>query len=54
MEIIIAEDAGHTPLLIGAYAAVREFLESPAGKAFTPVEMMSGQMFLIKVREIKT
>ena len=52
--IIIAEDAGHTPMLIGAYAAVREFLESPAGNAFVPVELMSGQMFLIKAGEIKT
>ena len=52
--IIIAEDQGHTPLLIGAFVAVREFLESPAGNAFVPIEMMSGQMFLVKVREIKT
>ncbi|MEI6194097.1 MAG: TylF/MycF/NovP-related O-methyltransferase [Verrucomicrobiota bacterium] len=52
--IIIAEDSGHTPLLIGAYAAGSDFLESPAGSAFVPVEMMSGQLFLIKVRDSKT
>lgn len=48
--IIIAEDQGHTPLLIGAYAATKEFLESPAGRNFVPIEMLSGQMFLIKTR----
>jgi hypothetical protein len=48
--IIIAEDQGHTPLLIGAYVAVREFLESPQGKYFVPIEMLSGQMFLVKTR----
>jgi hypothetical protein len=52
--IIIAEDQGHTPLLIGAYAATSEFLNSPAGRHFVPVEMMSGQMFLIKTRGTQT
>lgn len=52
--IIIAEDQGHTPLLIGAYVAVREFLESSHGKFFVPVEMMSGQMFLVKTRGFTT
>jgi len=47
--IIIAEDAGHTPALAGAYVAVREFLESETGQAFLPIHMASGQMFLIKV-----
>lgn len=48
--IIIAEDQGHTPLLVGAYVAVRDFLDSAEGKKFLPIEMMSGQMFLVKVR----
>jgi hypothetical protein len=48
--IIIVEDQGHTPLLIGAYAAVKHFLASPAGKIFVPVELISGQVFLIKTR----
>lgn len=46
--IIILEDQGHTPLLIGAFVAVKEFLESPAAVNFVPVHMMSGQLFLIK------
>ena len=29
--IVIAEDQGHTPLLVGAYAAVRDFLDSAEG-----------------------
>lgn len=48
--IIIAEDQGHTPLLVGAYVAVRDFLDSAEGKKFLPIEMMSGQMFLVKIR----
>jgi len=48
--VIIAEDQGHTPLLLGAYAAVTEFLRSRPGKSFVPVHLLSGQMFLIKVR----
>ncbi|MEW5802906.1 MAG: TylF/MycF/NovP-related O-methyltransferase [bacterium] len=46
--IIIAEDAGHTPYLIGARLALKEFLESEQGQYFTPVYMQSGQTFLIK------
>jgi macrocin-O-methyltransferase TylF-like protien len=52
--IIIAEDQGHTPLLLGAYAAVTEFLESTAGKSFVPVQLLSGQMFLVKIRALAT
>lgn len=45
--IIIAEDYGHTPALIGAQKAVDEFLqENP--NTFIPLYMRSGQMFLIK------
>ncbi len=46
--IIICEDAGHTPFLGGAYLAVREFLESPEGQHFIPLNMLSGQMFFIR------
>jgi hypothetical protein len=48
--IIIAEDQGHTPLLLGAYAAVTEFLRSKEGGAFVPIQLSSGQMFMVKCR----
>ena len=48
--IIILEDQGHTPLLAGALMATFEFLESEMAKRFVPVHMLSGQMFLIKIR----
>lgn len=45
--IIIQEDYGHTPLLVGAQKAVQEFLqENP--DMFTAIYMNSGQMLLIK------
>jgi len=46
--IIICEDAGHTPGLIGARLALEEFINSPVGRQFTPVHMESGQVFLIR------
>jgi len=46
--IMIAEDAGHTPFLIGARLALSEFLETDSGKQFTPIYLQSGQTFLIK------
>ena len=48
--IIIAEDQGHTPLLVGAYAAVTEFLQSAAGRFFVPIQLSSGQMFMVKTQ----
>lgn len=45
--IIICEDYGHTPALIGAQKAVDEFLEENPDD-FIPIYMASGQMFLIK------
>ena len=45
--IIIAEDYGHTPSLIGAQKAVQEFLEENPEK-FIPIYLNSGQLFLIK------
>jgi hypothetical protein len=46
--IMICEDAGHTPALIGARYALEKFMQSENGKAFTPVHMTSGQVFLVK------
>jgi hypothetical protein len=46
--IMICEDAGHTPSLIGARLALDNFLSSSLGKKFTPVFMESGQVFLIR------
>jgi hypothetical protein len=46
--IIICEDAGHTPFLGGAYLAVKEFLDSPEGQNFIPLNLLSGQMFFIR------
>jgi hypothetical protein len=46
--ILICEDAGHTPALIGARVALERFLRSDQGKKFTPVHMPSGQVFLIR------
>ncbi|MEO1656559.1 MAG: TylF/MycF/NovP-related O-methyltransferase [Pseudomonadota bacterium] len=46
--ILICEDAGHTPALSGAFHALAEFLETPAADCFTPIQMASGQTFLIK------
>jgi hypothetical protein len=47
--IMICEDAGHTPALIGARLALDNFLKSEQGKFFIPVHMTSGQVFLIRV-----
>ena len=45
--IIIAEDYGHTPSLIGAQKATLEFLdENP--DMFIPIYLNSGQLFLIR------
>jgi Macrocin-O-methyltransferase (TylF) len=46
--IMICEDAGHTPALIGAALALERFLDSDLGAGFTPVHMTSGQTFLIR------
>ena len=46
--IMICEDAGHTPGLIGARVALDEFIQSDLGKKFTVVFQNSGQVFLIK------
>lgn len=46
--IMICEDAGHTPLLIGALKAVEEFMASEAGQNFCRLDLPSGQTFLIR------
>ena len=46
--IMICEDAGHTPALVGAALALEQFLDSDLGAGFTPVAMTSGQTFLIR------
>lgn len=45
--IIICEDYGHTPALIGAQKAVNEFLEENQNQ-FLSIYLSSGQLFLIK------
>ena len=47
--IIVVEDPGHTPYLVGARVALDEFLASRAATGFLPVYMESGQTFLINV-----
>jgi predicted O-methyltransferase YrrM len=47
--VIICEDSGHTPYLIGAYAAVREFIEADTAHHFTPLYQASGQTLLVRV-----
>ena len=46
--ILVVEDPGHTPLLIGAKFALEKFLGEDAGKPFIPIVMDSGQSFLIR------
>jgi len=43
--IIILEDAGHTPLLGGAFLATQEFIQENAD--FYPLQLSSGQCYLI-------
>lgn len=46
--IIVVEDPGHTPALIGSRLALQEFLSLPAARTFLPLYLESGQTFLIK------
>lgn len=46
--VMICEDAGHTPLLIGALKAVEEFMASDLGRNFCRIDLPSGQTFLIR------
>jgi hypothetical protein len=48
--VLIVEDAGHTPGLIGAALALEEFCATPEAAGFMPpIFMGSGQSFLIKM-----
>ena len=46
--IMVVEDPGHTPQLVGARVALDEFLAGSAASSFLPVYMESGQTFLIR------
>lgn len=46
--VMVVEDPGHTPALVGARVALDEFLTTPAAATFTPIHMESGQTFLIR------
>lgn len=46
--IMIVEDPGHTPSLIGSRLALEEFLESADSASFLPVYMESGQTLMIR------
>lgn len=48
--ILIVEDPGHTPLLIGAQAALELFLAGQIAEKFLPIYMSSGQYFLVRVK----
>ncbi len=48
--IIIVEDPGHTPALIGSRLALHEFLDSLIAASFMHIYLESGQTFRIKVR----
>jgi hypothetical protein len=45
--IVVVEDPGHTPALIGSRLALQEFLAMPIAKRFLPICLESGQTFLI-------
>jgi hypothetical protein len=47
--IMIVEDQGHTPYMGGAYLALDEFLRSDMGRGFLPIQMGSGQAFLVRI-----
>lgn len=46
--VLVVEDPGHSPLLIGARAALDQFMEEGGAGLFIPVVMNSGQTFLIR------
>jgi hypothetical protein len=48
--IMIVEDPGHTPALVGARIALEELLATEPARRFTPIHMESGQTFLIRRR----
>ena len=46
--MILVEDAGHTPWLMGAKVALEEFLRMVNGKNYIKLQLDSGQYLLIK------
>ncbi|MBA2724895.1 MAG: class I SAM-dependent methyltransferase, partial [Actinobacteria bacterium] len=46
--VLVVEDPGHSPLLIGARVALDEFLDEDRPEVFIPVVMNSGQTYLIR------
>ena len=46
--IIVVEDAGHTPMLLGSKIALEEFLELVGHNCYHTIQMESGQYVLIK------
>ncbi len=47
--VIVVEDPGHTPALIGSRLALSEFLKTQVASSFTSIYLESGQTFLIRV-----
>ena len=46
--IMICEQAGHTPLQIGAYRALEHFMKSEIAESFCRIDLASGQTLLIR------
>jgi hypothetical protein len=46
--IMMVEDYGHTPLILGAQLAVHQFLDSEPGRSYTPIYLRSGYIFLTR------
>ena len=46
--IMICEQAGHTPLQIGAYRALEHFMKSEIAESFCRIDLASGQTFLVR------
>jgi len=46
--IIVCEDPPCTPMLYGAYVALREFLEMPEGRRFMPL-LKGSQYYLVNI-----
>lgn len=47
--IIVVEDAGHTPRLLGAKVALTEFLEEVGENKYYCIQMESGQYILVRI-----
>lgn len=47
--IVIVEDPGHTPALIGSRLALDVFMQTPIASSFTAIYLESGQTFLVRL-----